>query len=488
MSDNWFGASKEGLSKIARRRGLSYVLYELVSNSWDTGAKKIAVSFEALPNRPRVWMRVEDDDPDGFTDITHAWVLFAESLKKSDPTKRGKFNLGEKLVLAVCEEAEIISTRSSVIFSPDGERKTGRRRRESGSLFEGLVKMNREDLAEVLDAAKYLIPPPGVETTVNGTPLQAREILHELEITLPTEVADEMGYLKTRERKTLVRVHRPIDGVGRIYEMGIPVCETGDPWDVNVFQKVPVNLERNSVTPAYLKALRVHVFNAMQAHIGQEEASSPAALSVLGDSRAEQATVEKVLKEQYGENIAFEDPKDPEAENRLKAEGFTILKRRSFSSDVRAVIDKFGAVKKAGELSPTPMPYSTDPDARPRELVPEEAWTDGMKNIARYAQELAEHLIHQKISVVFDTQRGSRFSAAYGGRELTFFINSLGRPYFDFGPTESMNSLLLHEFAHEAESNHLSDNFYKALQSMGARMTSLALREPDFFKRFGWRG
>ena len=158
MNTEWFAGSKKGLEKIARRRGLSYVIFELVQNAWDTGAKEVKMTFEVVEGRPLCWVRIEDDDPDGFKDLAHAWTLFAESEKKNDPEKRGRFNLGEKLVLALCQEAEITSTKGNVRFDDEG-RHVGRKRREKGTLFEGLVKMRRDELTELIVAARRLIPP-----------------------------------------------------------------------------------------------------------------------------------------------------------------------------------------------------------------------------------------------------------------------------------------------------------------------------------------
>jgi len=60
---------------------------------------------------------------------------------------------------------------------------------------------------------------------------------------LPTVVADEEGVLRKTSRKTLVRVYEPAEGeAAMLYEMGIPVVETGDRFHVDVQQKVPLNM------------------------------------------------------------------------------------------------------------------------------------------------------------------------------------------------------------------------------------------------------
>ena len=46
--------------------------------------------------------------------------------------------------------------------------------------------------------------------------------------------------------------------------------------------------------------------------------------------------------------------------------------------------------------------------------------------------------------------------------------------------TEKLNDILIHEFAH-AFGGHLSAEFDEALSRLGAKMVTLALKEPSFF-------
>ncbi len=71
-----------------------------------------------VPGQGFADLTVEDDAPEGFTDLTHAYTLFAPSTKRANPEQRGQFNLGEKLVLAVCEQASICTTKGTVVFDP----------------------------------------------------------------------------------------------------------------------------------------------------------------------------------------------------------------------------------------------------------------------------------------------------------------------------------------------------------------------------------
>lgn len=492
---DWFGADKKGLERIARRRGLSYVLFELVQNAWDTAAKEVKVTFNVVEGRPLVDVTVEDDDPDGFKDLTHAWTLFAASEKKGDPEKRGRFNLGEKLVLAICERAEIISTKGNVRFDDEG-RHTGRQRTEKGSIFFGRVKMTRAELTEILVSARGLIAPPGVVTIIGQERVQSREILAEFEATLQTEVADEEGFLIRRARKTHVRVYKPLSrndpdtnktrAYGWLYEMGIPVCPTGDPWDVEIMQKVPVNLERNSVSKEYLRSVRVFVLNETHRFLKKEDAAQPAIQDALADERVKSEAVETVLKHQYGEKRVVYDPSDREANHRAVAAGYTVIPGGAMTKDAWSNVRRSGAALPSGQVMPTPKPYSSDPNARTREMLPESEWTHGMKCTAAYARALACELLRKEIRITIDKGRMGGCRAAYGGHELTFSFATLGTKWFDKGINEDLDALLLHEFAHEYEENHLADGFHRACTRLGAKLGALGRTTPEFFKTRDW--
>ncbi len=93
---SWFEVDKEGLARVLERKGKEFRLFELIQNSWDEpGVSKVSVSLE-YRGRNKALLVVQDDAPEGFRDLTHAFTLFAESAKKTNPEQRGRFNLGEK--------------------------------------------------------------------------------------------------------------------------------------------------------------------------------------------------------------------------------------------------------------------------------------------------------------------------------------------------------------------------------------------------------
>ena len=74
----WFEVDKEGLAKLCARRGKVFVIHELLQNCWDLdGAGTTKVTFQPVTGRPLATLTVEDDDPNGFADLAHAYTLFA---------------------------------------------------------------------------------------------------------------------------------------------------------------------------------------------------------------------------------------------------------------------------------------------------------------------------------------------------------------------------------------------------------------------------
>ena len=220
---NWFDVDKNGLAQLLERKGKEFVLLELLQNAWDENCTKVTVELTRVPNSRYVRLVVEDDSPDGFTDLSHAFTLFAASRKKGDAQKRGRFNLGEKLVLALCEEASIASTKGTVVFDESG-RSIRRTKRQAGSEFDGLLRMTAEEMQRCLDVAKTLLAPHDITTVINGHVLQARSPVADFNATLTTEIANEDGFMVRTQRKTRIEIYEPLPGeVPQIYDMGIPL-------------------------------------------------------------------------------------------------------------------------------------------------------------------------------------------------------------------------------------------------------------------------
>ncbi len=94
-----------------------------------------------------------------------------------------------------------------------------------------------------------------------------------------------------------------------------------------------------------------------------------------------------------------------------------------------------------------------------------------MRDKADYAK-LVARLLFGEINVRFCSTPHMVAAAAYGRRELDFNLFRLGRALFDEKPTKCVefDDLLIHELAHEMSGDHLSEDYYRALTRIGARL------------------
>lgn len=475
---DWFSVDKEGLAKLLERKGKEFVLYELIQNSWDTDAKVVSVVLNATSDiRGYAEIEVVDDHPEGWKNLAHSWVLYAESEKKGNAEKRGRFNLGEKLVLALCKVARIETTTGGVMFDEEG-RHTLRSKREAGSRFYAKIRMTAEERAQVFLAVMKLIPPPGVETTFNGAPILARTPLRKIDATLPTEVADAEGVLRKSARKTVIEVYEPKAGeIPSIYEMGIPVVETGDRYHYNIQQKVPLNSDRDNVTPAYLREIRTLVLNEMYKEVRQEEATAPWVRDAAEDEDVSKAAMEHVITERFGEKRVIFDPSDQEGTKMAVSQGYTVMSPGALSKQEWTNVRRFEVALPAGQVTPSPRPYS--PDGEAQKILPEEKWTPGIKKVVEYAKYVAYGVLGTKIRVKVVTDISWPFAATFGpSGDLTFNVGRLGYAWFDTALWTTVDELLIHEFSHHRVSDHLSAAFHDECCRLGALMVWVALQDP----------
>lgn len=462
------------------------MLRELVQNAFDEpGVTKCIITLEPIPGQAMASLRVEDDAPEGFSDLAHAYTLYARNRKRPDPTRRGRFNLGEKQVLACCQEARIETTTGGVYFESDGERRKIRQRRSAGSVFEALVRMTREEIAECEAAVMSFIPPPSIRTEINGQVVPFREPTAVTEVTLTTEYEHEDGTWRRSKRKTKIRVYRVLDGeTPHLYEMGIPVVEleSGDKFHYDVQQRVPLNSDRDNVSPAFLRDLRAEVLNVVADELDVIDMRQDWVREATGSERIEKQAFETVLHGRFGKKVASYSIDDAESNNAATSKGYAILHGGSLSSGEWSNAKRFLSVSAASVICPTARPEFSDHGEDTR--IPQSEWTAGMHNVAEFLEALGRELVGG-IVVEICRSRHNRFRAWYGRRTLTLNLLVLGHHFFDDHPSnlEDVLEVAIHELGHEYSINHLDETFHNGLCNLGARAAALALKSPKIFRK-----
>ncbi len=485
-----YEVSKEGLGQLLERKDKSFIITELVQNAWDEDGTRVDVELRPDPDQADVYyLSVEDDDPQGFTNIAHAYTLFAESEKKQDATKRGRFNLGEKLVIAACETATVSTTTGRVVFDAEGRHEYPADR-DAGSLFTGTIRMTAEEYGVVLRVVATLIPPADKITVFNGERVPVRVPVQSFETPVWTEFAGDDGKMKRTIRKTTVELYDPLPGEeATIYELGVPVVEADCRWHVNVGQKVPLSIERDNVTPAWLRDMRRIVLNNAHDLLTPADGDASWILDGLADEEIEPEALTHAIELRFGRAVAY-DPSDPEANRLASAEGYSTLTSNALPKEVWKNVKQHGVLPPAGRVTPSVRPYEPGQE-RSRREKPVDEWTAGMSNIAGYARAIASDVLGIALDVaVVDDSQVMNFEVNYrpaddlsGSGLLELNLRRLGHRWFEGDPVTRTDQLL-YAFAHHFETDRLSAQFHRAVASIGRDVLVLALRDPHRFDEY----
>jgi len=470
-----------GLRQLVERRGKSFALLELLQNCWDEqGVTRVVIATEPLA-RGVVRLTVEDDAPEGFADLSHAYTLFAPSKKKANPEQRGRFNAGEKMVIALAENFVVATTKGTIVIDVKNNERTRRHaKRDVGSKITADLRMTKDELDEALATIETVLPPALITTTLNGVEIAHREPVASTFATLATEIADEHGFLRPTKRGTTIEIFEPRAGeAGTLYEMGIPVVETGDRYHYNVLQKVPLNADRDNVPPSFLRDVRAIALNTMAHTLDGEEAAGAWVNEALEDDLVEPSAVSTVMTARFGEKRVTFDMSDPEANRSALASGYTVIPSNTFSRAAWDNVRGAGTTLPAGRTFPTAKPFH--PDGTPLKTIDPADYTDGEEQFVRGLAQLHLDLVGTTLTVILAKDRAWKFNGAYGtgllGARLYLNLYCIEPMLWN----EDTLRTILHEFGH-AYGEHLTHAFDDGIAKVAAKLVALVTEDPTYLR------
>ena len=267
-----FAVDMAGLAEIEGGRDPHRLAFEPVTNVFDEfrgygdpGRRRptfCRVEVRSMEHSRDTMLDVRDDGA-GFDRAEDVWTLFAHTPKRTETGVAGRFNTGEKQMLAVARNASIETVVDGRLVTVRFERK-GREvikhrtpNPRPGTSVLARMPWSKAEAGQVRLALAMVIPPDGLKYTVDGATIVPPPVTVAVRVTLPTVTLID-GVLRPTERKAIVEVRPETMGEAWLFELGIPVCSIADtefPYSLNVMQKVPLGMSRDSVTPAYLNRL-----------------------------------------------------------------------------------------------------------------------------------------------------------------------------------------------------------------------------------------
>ena len=196
----------KGLRELQKGKPLTFIINELCQNVFDEQSTKCIIDIVYNSNQKLISVRVEDDNPEGFKDITHAYTLFRHTEKRLNPEQRGRFNLAEKQIAVCSEKTTIKTTKGTIILDTINDKRIELDEyRKEGSEILVILKGTKKQYDEMIEHTKKIICPKDIEYIVNGNKMPKTDIYKSFKAKLLTELLKN-GIMVKDTRKTSVNL------------------------------------------------------------------------------------------------------------------------------------------------------------------------------------------------------------------------------------------------------------------------------------------
>jgi len=347
-SKNWFEVSKDGLKRWQTGKPLWYAIRELIQNAWDEPIENCII--ETAWEGGVCKATVEDDSPIGFRKLSDAYTLFDDTQKRKDPGKRGIHNCGEKQALALCTKGKIETVKGTISFDRKGRHVSYQKKRQKGTKVHLEFKMKKSEYHQMLDMLNLFMIPKDIAVILNGEPLEYVEPLKVIsQVRLQTVFERDEQLVKT-QRNTDINVHEPFKDAW-IYEIGIPVMQIDCKYSIDIQQRIPMGINRDTISPAFLKDVFAEVLNVTFEDIEKEEASESWVRDGFSDERATKEATKNIFHKRFGDKVVTATPTDPLSMDRAILHGHNVVHGSEMSKEEWDKTRQHGLVKSSMRCS-----------------------------------------------------------------------------------------------------------------------------------------
>jgi len=342
-----------------------------------------------------------------------------------------------------------------------------------------MIRMSKKDYEEMLATVNTYIPPCNITTIINDVQLPNREPQVTIKAKLPTEIAEDTPngkILKRTVRNTTIEVY-PMNGEEKayLYEMGLPVCETGDAYHYNIMQKVPLGTDRETISASYLRAVRGEVTNVMVEYVDKEDASANWLRDAMSSRQIEAQAVKDIIEKRFGDKVAVATPGNNQANEAAIDHGYRLVRPSELSKEEWENVRGAEAMLSSAKLFPA--------KTVPGERIPQKEWTSEQVFTARFVKFLGQKIFGVNICVEIYKSEEATISADYNrdNHRLRFNTSKISKGMWKHPARREMLELIVHELGHEG-GGHYEHGYHEMLCRIAATLPKLAHKFPEW----GW--
>lgn len=458
------------------------LLFEIFANAFDEDTiKKFDIKITYDKKREKVIFEYIDDG-DGFRDWLDIISLFKRSMRRKDPTKSGRFNLGEKQAIIVSSLFRIWTRNpdEAKAFEFKWYKKTAYRKdleplKELGTKIYAEYDWTEEEFKEINTHLGLVRCPANKKCIVNGNRLTTEKAIRKFKGELKTEIEDPKTFkmIKTRRNGDIEIYNKESDNARTwLYENGLPIqkLKKSDRWHVNVLQKIPMAPTRSDVAPTWLDELYGVLINNTIDLVEKEDMNDNWVQAGMKDATVE--TMKQIKIKKFGtENVFFESSSDPTANDRVRDDPNAALIEEGWGD--KEVRDR---MKDLGVAEPAHIKYGV---GRGLDMEKPVTITPAMEKYRQVCKALAMDCIDADIKVRFVRSPEQSMYSAWWNRDtktLTFNFSSstINTAYFNQWNEDNVE-LIIHELAHDKDesysriqTHHYTTDYVSELSRIGA--------------------
>lgn len=460
---NWFEVDKNGLKELQAGKPKHYILRELIQNALDEPITECKVNLKY--SEGKITIKIYDDSPIGFRDLRDSYTLFKHTYKRKNPEKRGRFNVGEKQAFSICENCKVETTKGTIIFNKNGRSKSNKKTNK-GTIVTIDVKGNKKEFEEMLSIIKTYLIPKGISFTVNDEVITYKEPYKIFETKLTTEIEQD-NILKKTVRNTKVHIFKL--ETPYLYEIGIPIQEIDCEFSIDVQQKIPLSIDRETVSSSFLRDLYAEVLNQTYEEIEEDKSSQIWVREAISDDRINKEAVKNIIDKRYGDKVCVANPFDKNSVDEAISRGYNVVYGSEMSKE------EWDKVKENDLMSSSSELFGSD-FTNAEHIEPDE----NQKITEDYAKRIAKRLLNLDLNVEFVKGGFNMVVAQFGHNTLIFNVSKL-KGFFTPPISSRTTDLILHELGHYA-GMHTEKEYHSLITKMAGELVMIALKEPEFFK------
>jgi hypothetical protein len=368
MTTEMFAIDVKGLRQLEEGRDVWRAPLELIANVFDEARgyedrprpTRCDILIEPIPGS-RAHRYVVTDDGAGFQDESDVYTLFAPTPKRSNAEVAGRFNSGEKQLIATAKSAVVKTGKTTTTFERDQRTVTNHRTAHPGTMIECVMRWTQDEAEAVREAIRRCRPPQGLRVTLNGEVLpEPTPAYCTVRVSLPTVLLNE-GVMRPTVRKTNVSVLLS-ETEPWIYELGIPVTPVGGEfrWALDVGQKIPMPQSRDVISQAWIDKCLGFVIEAasLDGHeLLTEEDDGRGFVKQAMEHITNPTAIQAVIENVHGPD-AVRRSSDAGANSRAELEGQRIVSGRTLGPKTRERLNQHGILPTSHFVYGNPSPPS----------------------------------------------------------------------------------------------------------------------------------